>query len=129
MRPRSASHGFTLLETLVAFLVLALALSVLMPALSNMTRHGQDARERWLASEFALSQLELIGVTSTLQPQLSEGAWEETWRWRATVTPYQDPLAGADTAGLFLVELEVRDWASDRILATLTTLKRQNPVP
>ena len=47
--PRTANHGFTLIEILVALVILAIALAALMDSMNTVARNGVALQERTLA--------------------------------------------------------------------------------
>lgn len=105
--------GYSLLEVLVAFALLAAALTVLLGALSGaarQVRHGEDAGRARLHAQSLLAGL---GVQAPLQAGSDAGDWEDgRYRWSLQVQPFQaadagaaEPLAGPQ---LLQVQLQVR---------------------
>ena len=91
-RPRGQA-GYTLIEVLVAFTVLALALTFLLGTLSGSTRQVRWSADAGRAALHAQSLLADIGVAETLQPGREEGELEDgRYRWQLEVEPYEDPL-------------------------------------
>lgn len=89
-------RGFTLLEVIVAFAVLALALTLLLGTLSGATRQLRDADLGARAALHAQSLLDDVGVGERLQPGSRSGQFEDgRFRWELRVEPWQDPDAGA----------------------------------
>ncbi|QDW67110.1 type II secretion system protein XpsI [Luteimonas granuli] len=85
--------GFTLIEVLVAFAVLALALTFLLGTLSGATRQVRWSSDAARASLHAQSLLADAGVGEVLQPGREEGELEDgRYRWQLEVAPYADPL-------------------------------------
>ncbi|HSR66046.1 MAG TPA: prepilin-type N-terminal cleavage/methylation domain-containing protein [Xanthomonadaceae bacterium] len=91
---RCAQRGYTLIEVIVAFAVLALALTLLLGILSGATRQVRWADEAGRAALHAQSLLDQTGVGEPLRAGHSEGAFEQgRYRWALDVAPYVDPLA------------------------------------
>lgn len=91
--------GYTLIEVLVAFMVLALALTFLLGTLSGATRQVRWSADAGRAALHAQSLLAEIGVGEVLQPGHDEGELDDgRYRWRLDVAPYLDPLHPADAA-------------------------------
>ncbi|HZH44613.1 MAG TPA: prepilin-type N-terminal cleavage/methylation domain-containing protein [Lysobacter sp.] len=85
-------RGYSLLEVIVAFALLAGALALLLGALSNATRQVADADRSGRAALHAQSLLDQLGVGTPLRPGRSEGTFEQgTYRWTLQVAPWQDP--------------------------------------
>lgn len=86
MHPRD--NGFTLIEVLVAFMILALSLTVLLRifsgGMSNVALSGDYARAMLLAE----TQLASTGVSEPLMTGTTEGEWDERFRWQRIVEPY-----------------------------------------
>lgn len=114
-RPR----GYTLIEVLVAFAILALALTLLLGTLSGAARQVRWSGDAGRAALHAQSLLDDIGVGAALQPEHRDGAFEDgRYRWSLEVAPYDDPLlpkaAMVDPAAprLLQLSLDVR-WGRD----------------
>ncbi|MFT3763166.1 MAG: prepilin-type N-terminal cleavage/methylation domain-containing protein [Pseudoxanthomonas sp.] len=112
---RSAQSGFTLLEVIVAFALLALALGLLLGAMSGATRQVRDAEDAGRAALHAQSLLAQAGVGAALRPGATEGEWEGgRYRWRLQVSPYVDParpsppVASPGVPRLLQLQLDVR---------------------
>lgn len=85
-------RGFTLLEVIVAFALLALALTLLLGSLSGASRQVRQADDASRAALYAQSLLAQVGVGETLQPGRREGDFENgRYHWQLEVAPYQDP--------------------------------------
>jgi general secretion pathway protein I len=86
-------RGYTLIEVLVAFAVLAMALTLLLGTLSGATRQVRWAADAGRASLYAQSLLSELGVGEALQPGQAEGEFDDgRYRWQLEVAPYVDPL-------------------------------------
>ena len=116
---RRRQRGFTLLEVIVAFALLALALSLLLGALSGASRQVRESADGSRATLHAQSLLAQLGAGEALQPGRQEGSFEgERYRWQLDVAPFADPLAAraqVDPGGpkLLDVRLVVR-WGDER---------------
>ena len=90
MTPRRACRGFSLLEVLVAFTILAMLLAALFEVFSaglNAARAG-DLFTR--AAVIAQSRLAAVGIVEPLQEGVSSGSTDDAYHWRVTVGEYID---------------------------------------
>jgi general secretion pathway protein I len=121
---RHAIRGFTLIEILIAFAILAVSLAVLFQSFSS----GLDAVTRTERATSAIllarSTMDRIGTEIPLIPGEHSGNGEDGLVWSVTLVP-----ATADTAppvpGLpvRLLQIEVAVTGEETAPATLTTLR------
>ncbi len=109
--------GYSLLEVLIAFVILTLVLAALLPGQARLLDRATIQEQQLLAHDYALSQLAKIGTATPL----TVGATESTYRnWQITTAIV--PAASADSsAGFLTVEIQVHDNRS-RILATANSV-------
>lgn len=120
MMPPQRRHqrGFTLLEVIVAFALLALALALLLGSLSSASRQVRASADGSRATLHAQSLLAQLGAGEVLQPGRQEGGFEGgRYRWQLEVAPFADPLAARAQVDpgapqLFDVQLVVR-WGDE----------------
>lgn len=87
-----ARRGYTLVEVIVAFGVLALGLVLLLGTLSGATRQVRNADEAGRAALHAQSLLDQVGVGEPLQPGRRDGEFEDGhYRWTLDVQPFREP--------------------------------------
>lgn len=92
-RGESAQRGYTLVEVLVAFAILALALTLLLGTLSGAARQVKWADQAGRAALHAQSLLATVGVAGALGPGHRAGTFEQgRYRWSLDIAPYEDPL-------------------------------------
>lgn len=108
--------GFTLIEVIIAFALLALALTLLLGSLSGAARQIRTADDSGRATLHAQSLLAQLGVGEILQPGRKQGTFEQgRYRWTLEMTPYVDPLqrrsvqANAPAPRLLQLQLDV-EW-------------------
>lgn len=92
MPARAGQRGYTLVEVIVAFAVLALALVLLLGTLSGATRQVRGADDAGRAALHAQSLLAELGVSVPLQPGRRQGEFDGgDYRWALDMRPYRDP--------------------------------------
>lgn len=84
--------GFTLIEVIVAFALLALALTLLLASLSGAARQVHRADQRGRAALYAQSLMAGLGIESPLVPTHRSGELDDgRYGWTLDVRPYRDP--------------------------------------
>ncbi len=122
MLPSRSSAGFTLLEVMLAFVLLSTAMALLIAMLSNGLRQVRQAQDETEATLFAQSLFEQTGTLESLKPGVREGELAGgRYRYRLTVERIPDPLPASappgrgaateslDSAQLFRIVLQV-EW-------------------
>ncbi|HVJ36763.1 MAG TPA: prepilin-type N-terminal cleavage/methylation domain-containing protein [Stenotrophomonas sp.] len=85
-------RGYTLLEVIVAFALLALALGLLLGTLSGGVRQVRAADAATRASLHAQSLLAEMDMQPRLAPQHRQGKFEQgRYSWQLDVRPWVDP--------------------------------------
>lgn len=127
-------RGFTLLEILVAFVIMALALGVIMQVFSGALRNIGVAEQRDHAVELAQSTLVRLGADIPLAEGEQSGEDGDGYRWHMLISHFEDADNVFDPAtipvALYQVDLDV-DWGntdSDHPSLRFTTL-RAGPRP
>ncbi len=124
-RPRRGERGFTLMEVLVAFAILTVALGGLMLAFSNGLRTTDRAVTISTATLQAQSLMEQVGASIPVREGRSAGVLENGSRWRIAIERYDTGESGAAAAvrTLFAYRVDVSvEWDSGRAV-TLTSLR------
>jgi len=91
---RPSQRGYTLLEVLVAFGLLAIGLGLLLAILSGGMHAIANASDSTQATLYARSVLDTLGADQRIQPGRSAGVYENgRYRWTLDVTPFKTPVA------------------------------------
>lgn len=94
---RRRQSGFTLIEVIVAFALLAGALTILVGALSNSSRQIRAADDASRATLHAQSLLAQVGAGEILLPGRRQGEFDGgALQWELQVEPFADPARAAD---------------------------------
>ena len=107
---KQACRGFSLLEVLVAFIILAMALGVLMRIFSGGLGNIGVAEHYSQAVAIAEMQLAAIGVESPLTEGESTGEAKQGYTWRTSVHRYEEsaqPVEEALLVDLYQVQVTV----------------------
>ncbi|HHW4680250.1 MAG TPA: type II secretion system protein XpsI [Xylella taiwanensis] len=102
-------RGYSLLEVILAFAILALALSFLLGTLTGATRQVHRADLASHATLYAQSFLAQQGIGVPLRLQHQEGEFENgRFRWMLETRPYDNSPRSSDGAQLLELILSVR---------------------
>jgi general secretion pathway protein I len=106
VKPARRIRGFTLLEVLVALIVVALGMSAALSALSSAADSVARLRDRTFAQWIAFNQVSLARLALQMPAEgTTSGAVEDfangKWKWSQTIKQL-------DTPGIFRVQVRVR---------------------
>lgn len=125
----SRQRGYTLLEVIVAFALLALALTLLLGTLSGAAKQVRWSSDAGRAALYAQSLMDQVGVGQALTPGQRTGDFENgRYRWTLGVAPWRDRLPASsqpidpNAPRLFEVQLAIQwgDGGSSRRLLLRT---------
>ena len=124
---KARAAGFTLLEVLIAFVVLGFALVALYGQFFTGLRslHGSGGLAE--ATHLARNRLAVAGIETALSPGETAGRFANGFRWRQTVARYRGELALAQYTAVSPFEVSVSVTAPDATApaVTLTALRLQ----
>lgn len=94
-RPSRDESGFSLLEVLVAFLILTVSITVLLQAFGTNLRNARLAQQHLTAITLAESLMARLGRDIELEEGEQTGQLNETYRWRWSITrlPFEAGLS------------------------------------
>jgi general secretion pathway protein I len=126
-------RGFSLLEILIAFSILALSLGILLKIFSGGVNTAGAAEDYNAAVQIAESLMARTGVETSLQSGVENGLEKDKYHWRVVVSPFQFAAENLDVSALEAVLFKVRvsvSWdenaRADGRQVELTTLKLAN---
>lgn len=94
MPRKGRRRGFTLIEVVVAFAILALALGVFLRVFSGGLGNARISEDYTMATLLAQSKLAAVGIEEPLTEGEAEGRIDGRFRWRIVVRPWaEDPPA------------------------------------
>jgi general secretion pathway protein I len=127
---RVFGHGFTLVEVMVALLIVGLALPALMFQIGSQTASVQSLQARSTAAWVARNQLAetrlLAAAGQWSAPAYSDGETDmaqQRWRWQMRVE--QTPLPGFVRVNVLVASVQ----APDAMLANLTVFESLLAIP
>jgi general secretion pathway protein I len=91
-RAPANERGFTLLEVMLAFVLLAMLMGLAISAMSNGLRQVRRAQDQTRATLYAQSLLDGLGVLAPMAPGQRDGTFEAgRYRYRLDIRPTRDP--------------------------------------
>lgn len=87
--PRKPKRGFTLIEVVAAFSILALGLALSMQIATTAMRQTRQASEHTIAALHAQSLLDTTGVGERIEIGETDGEFDDGYRWHLIVAPYE----------------------------------------
>ena len=79
------SRGFSLLEVLVALVIMSFALAAILQLFQTGLRNVDLSEQYWRAAIHARSQLALVGVTIPVEEGSYDGEFDDGYRWQLHV--------------------------------------------
>jgi general secretion pathway protein I len=123
-RSSSSARGFTLIEVLVAFAVLALTLSALLQVFTTGLRSVDAVERHLMATMLARSVLDDVGTEIPIVAGEQSAEIEQGYRWTVRIQPYKavPSVTAADLiAAPYEVVVEI-SW-NGRPVTSLTSLR------
>ena len=122
---RASSKGFTLIEVLVAFLILAFSLGALMTLFSGSLRSVRLGEDYAHATALGQAQLALVDAHGLDGTGIETGETEDGYRWSVEAAPMPDLEESAGESGFRPIAVRVTvSWgALDNRSVTLSTIR------
>lgn len=130
--------GFTLLEILLAIVILGVSLTVIMQQFSAGLRIAYTSKTYTTAISYAKQKLEEFQLQQEIVETEESGSFDDGYSWRVTIVPYEDYLEeeGEEEDLFELLPLEMYrldsvvswmegDKEKSVVLSTLKTVKKQ----
>jgi general secretion pathway protein I len=105
------ARGFSLIEVIAAILLLAIAFGALMEVAGGSIRLSQNAAEHSEIAMWARTLLDTRYAMDPIQPGVSEGHFNDRYRWRLQVSPWVvpgvPPAANGNSMQMYRLDLDV----------------------
>lgn len=118
MIPTQANRqkGFSLLEILIAFSILALSLGILLKIFSAGVNSAVIAEDYTAAVQIGQSLMAKTGIETPLQAGQESGLENEKYQWEVEVTPFEFNPEKVDTTSITTALFKVKvivSWGDD----------------
>ncbi|VAW34925.1 hypothetical protein MNBD_GAMMA01-2186 [hydrothermal vent metagenome] len=97
--------GFTLLEVLVAFTMLAVTFATVMQIIAGSSRNTVKASQNTKIAMLSQSKLDELGLFEKLEEGSSSGDFDDKTSWQLEISPYDAPYEGSYSQDFSAVEL------------------------
>ncbi len=128
--PYSCMTGITLIEVMVAFVILALSVTVLLRIFSGGVSNTVLSQQYVEAVVFAESQMAQVGTMNEIVPSVETGAFGDMYTWKTTIDtyfPWVDNDNDIAPVSAYIVDVEV-SWMEKgkQRNVSLSTIKLKN---
>ncbi len=94
MKSRNQQNGFTLLEILVAFTLLAMTFATIMEIIAGSAKNTVKASQYTKIALLAQSKMDELGVFEVLEEGSSNGDFDNNTSWSLEITPFDVAYEG-----------------------------------
>lgn len=101
----SKVKGFTLLEILVAFTLLAVTFGTIMQIIAGSAKNTQKASQNTKIAMLAQSKMDELGLFEVLEEGSTNGDFDDKTSWSLEITPFDVPYEGDNNQDITAVEL------------------------
>lgn len=101
----SKKNGFTLLEILVAFTLMAMTFGTIMQIISGSSKNAVKASNNTRIAMLAQSKLDELGLFEKLEEGSNSGDFDDNNSWELVIEPYDVPYEGDISQDFSTVEL------------------------
>lgn len=102
---KKKQSGFTLLEVLIAFTMLAVIFATVMEIIAGSARNTRKATDNTVIALLAQSKLDELGLLEKLEEGSTNGDFDDNSSWALDVEPFDVPYEGDVNQDFSAVEL------------------------
>jgi general secretion pathway protein I len=105
VRPVTRQSGFTLLEILVAFTLMAMTFGTIMQIISGSAKNAVKASNNTRIAMLAQSKLDELGLFEKLEEGTNSGDFDDDNSWELVIEPFDVPYEGDISQEFSTVEI------------------------
>lgn len=102
---KAVQKGFTLLEILVAFTMLAVTFATVMQIIAGSARNTVKASQNTKIALYAQSKMDELGLFEKIEEGSSNGEFDDKTSWQLEIIPFDVPYEGDISQDFSSVEL------------------------
>ena len=105
MKQQRQQSGFTLLEILVAFTLMAMTFGTIMQIISGSAKNAVKASNSTRVAMLAQSKMDELGLFEKLEEGSNSGDFDDNNSWELLIEPYDVPYEGSISQEFSTVEI------------------------
>lgn len=105
MKSLKKSKGFTLLEMLVAFTLLAITFGTIMQIIGGSTKNTMKAAHNTKIAMLSQSKMDELGLHEKIEEGSTNGDFDDTTSWEMIIEEYEVPSEGDNSQDVVAIEL------------------------
>ncbi len=94
LHTRHKAQGFTLIEVIASFTILAMTFMVILEILSNSSTNTIKSSERTQIALLAQSKMDEVGIIIPVEESSVSGQFDDDVSWDVVIQPYEVPYEG-----------------------------------
>ncbi|WDN90303.1 general secretion pathway protein I [Desulfosarcina sp. BuS5] len=131
LRKCRAAAGFTLIEILVALVILSISLVTIMQLFSGGLKASRIAGDYTQAIFLAREKMEELLLDKEDSTEITEGDFNNDYKWQAEITPFSLTAGDDNKVPVEVYEIQVSvsrkdDTGKQVLLQTLKTVKKED---
>jgi general secretion pathway protein I len=126
-------NGFTLLEVLVAFTMLAVTFGTVMQIIAGSSKNTVKASQNTKIAMLSQSKLDELGLLEVIEEGSTSGYFDDNTSWILEIIPYEAPYEGdfnQDFSAIDLMEVKlivINEQGNNQHVTEFNTLRAVTP--